>query len=450
MISVINRRLPLNGNNGVLLLLLLLLISSCGIFGDFADSGKKPHKPDVKKRTDTEKRGEDYRKDLDTLKVDMVENPGKILDEDLILESEYGKFKSEYLIEFMLPVVDDVISEEDGRLSSANERYIEYYLGASIAAEQLASRDLKLKIIATDISPKSSKSALENSLYNNRRTQPDVIVGGGSREQIEALSAYAKSNKELVVSPFVPHRVNSNNNDYFIQLSPPLEAYIEAIVDDIYAKHNSRNVFLIAQNEFATRVESLQQYREENYKDNTVWKQFMFETETDVDALLASDFAMPENQTIFIIPMDYNPVFIYHVLTKIFSLKGSKDFIVYGLPPWDRFNILYEFYENMEFYIPSMNVVDKEGEKYSEFIKLYYKKYQAIPGTYAAKGYDEMMFIGSMLENAGVPFTKALPEITYNGISCKLRFEKAGHNPKVSKSYDYMENRGLRMWKLSP
>lgn len=456
MISVINRLLQLNGSKIVLVMVLSVFLSSCGLLGSVGrDSGTHAKRP-YEQRKPHEPRRDEGAKELDTIKLDIVQNPDLMEDDDLIIYPSVGKHKSQYIVELLLPVVDDAISDSDVPLASRNERYIEYYLGGVMAAEQLSKADLNLKLIVHDAAPDLSGLAYKRKLEGiNQSVQPDVIIGGSSRDQVEVLAEYAKKHKSMVFSPFVPFNPNTSNNKYFVQLSPALDSYLEAIVDDVVSNYADGDVYFIGQKDFTSRIEQMQQYKEERYSASSTWKQFVVENEEDLEIILDREsFAInKDKKTIFIIPMDYNRVFIYKILTEIFALEKSKDFIVYGLPPWDKFNILYEFYENMQVYIPTMNYLDRSEEVYLKFAEEYFKRYDAIPGGDAVKGYDEMFFIGKMLIDAGSPFTEILNEKTYHGLSTKFRFEEVGASTEIfsgKSKFDFIENRALMMWRLSP
>lgn len=453
MISVINRHRRLNGNKILFFLALVFLVTSCELFSP-ATKTRKPHKRVNKHPSQVDKEAHNQHKGSDTIRVGKIDNPDKISDGDLNLGNESeSNVKSSYAVEFILPVVADVAGDDE-RLSGRNDKYIQYYLGATLAAEKLRDEGKQFQLIVRDASPNLNHASFTRKLREiNKGKSPDIIVGGSSRDQINALSQYTKVHRVMGISPYVPHTDITQNNKHFVQLAPPLDAYLENIVEDIYDNHRNTDVFITAEKKFRSRIEQIQEYRADFYDDDKTWTEIVFNDDEDIDKLINNKLDISDRKAIFIIPMDYDKVFIYKILTEIYSLNHLDEIIVYGLPPWDKFTILYQFYENIDVFMPTMNYIDKESYEYEQFQDLYYNRFDALPDVDAVKGYDEMMFIGRMLEKSGSNFTSALPEIQYQGLSSHFTFKRIGDGKRgdnLRDNYDYIENRGLIMRKLSP
>ncbi len=455
MISVLSHQRLLNGNNFFLLLFLCVCVSSCGILEDLTGGGSNGRNRYPQHHGNQDDYGNEKR--ADTIKVDIVENPDKITDEDVALDEGKirGKKKDQYKIAYMLPVVDDAFGGSEGRISDENKRYIEYYLGVKMAAEKLASDGLHLKLIARDASSRVQKAVFQSELQLLESTvNPDLIVGGSSSEQVEVLADFAKKHKCMAVSPFIPQSNVTTDNKYFVQLAPPLEAYVGTIVKDIYRQHRNASVILVAQQDFKNRFTLIQSMRDEVYGDEANWDQILLGDKDDIENLDKEDLPPRGEETVIIVPMDYKKIFVYKLLSKLFFLRNDDQLVVYGMPPWDKYSINFQLYENLEVYIPAMNVIDMESETYKAFQEAYYKKYSAIPSIQAIKGYDEMLFIGKMLMRSGIPFSQKLPEVEYTGLSTDFKFKLVGASESKGlfkkRDYDYVENIGLRLWRLSP
>lgn len=452
MISVLSLLQQLSGSKFIFLLCFGLLFTSCGILEELFDGGR--HDDHVYVPRDRDRNQDRGDENVDTIVVEKVENPDKISDID-IEENSHSRHKSHYTIGIILPFVNDSGERAIDGLSAENEYYMQYYLGALMAAEKLTQGgDFSLEIVSRKADRNMGGSLFKDKLERIYEEENcDVIIGGSSRDQVEVMAEFAKERECLAISPFVPHNNVTRNNPYFIQLAPPLDAYLEAIVTDIYAHRRNADVVLIGEDDFKSRFAIIQEYRKALYHSPINWKEIILGDKGDVEQLKLDDISSRSKNRVFIIPMDYDKIFIYKILTKLFSLPNSDEIIVYGLPPWDRFTILYQFFKNVDVYIPAMNYIDKESDAFKAFRKEYYEKYNAIPDVEAVKGYDEILFIGKMLQRDGIPFTYSLPEIEYQGLSSFFKFQDYSmdkNNIMGGKKFNYMVNRGLLMWKLSP
>ena len=125
----------------------------------------------------------------------------------------------------------------------SNERYVEFYEGALMAADTLKKMGISVHIEAYDIGNTLYRTQL--CLKNNDLSKHDFIIAAANTDQIPYLSEWCKEQKVKLVLPFSSRVVETENNPYIYQVNAPQNMVNEGILKLDTSKYAGKNIILI-------------------------------------------------------------------------------------------------------------------------------------------------------------------------------------------------------------
>lgn len=457
MISVLSRLRQLNGSSLIGFLFLGLLLS-CST----PKSGTK-RQPDTTQPSG--KDDDDYVRvydpetgtyvlvPRDAVKVDTVEwkqdKADPILtDKTPESDTETPGKKSQYTITLLLPLDANKYPDLSTHLDSRLLRFLHYYGGMRIAAEQAASMGLPVKFHAFDT--ELSLSKLNSILEDPAVRKSDVIVGPYDKEYLESVAEYGKENEKFVISPWLPAFTIDERNPYFIQIVPGLGAHASAIMDFVGDTWQNKKIFLVARNN-PNEIQRLGIFKKDKRirtEDLIIDDESIELADTDLGFLLDD----PDG-TVFILPYysRQDETFVNSFMRKLHADKGSKEVTVFGLPQWTGFDLNSNYMESLSLHISSHTHTNTGHSDYRRFRNKFFEEFFTAPDNQAFLGFDLVMWIAETVSKHGL---NGLISGSHHGFGLTSGFEirpafkeEAGKHSEMNTPL-YYENALVRILKF--
>lgn len=458
MTSVRNHRPPLNGSSIPGLVLMLCLFIACGTPKGVT---KKPtdSKPPVKEADDKVRiydpaSGTYVLVPRDAVKVDTVkwtEDKSEPLVTDKEVIKGTPEKKSKYEISLLVPLNSESYPSLDGYLDPKLVRFMQYYGGMRIAAEDIASMGLPVTFRSFDT--ETTINRVNEILKDPNLRNADVIVGPYEKDHVDVVASYGQLNKKFVVSPWLPAFNTENENPFFLQVLPGISTHAAAIMDFIDDDFGSKKVFLVARNNPA-EIQRLMLFKKNS---GVVTEDLIIDDESiDLASTKLSFLLDDPDGSVFVLPYysRQDETFVNSFLRKLLADKGTKDVIVFGLPQWIGFNNLNPNYmEGLSVHISSSTYVDTRHSSYSTFRNKFFQQYLTMPDNQAYQGYDLLMWIAKTISNEGlsglVDDTPAFGFGIASGFNLKPIYKDVVRRPTEIKTPLYYENTKVRILKFT-
>ena len=403
MISVLSRRLRLNGSRIVFAFVCSCIVLSCSTPRHATTPPPSQEKPDEDKvKVYDPKTGEEILVPRDAIKVDTIKwtkDPAPpIVSEDVIIKDKPPR-KSSYDVALLMPfnaANAEFFSEyQDPKL----KRFIQYYAGITLAKHRIDSLGLKVSVHSYDAGNPSVP--IEKLLLNPALKQADVLVGPYEKKDIEFAASYGLDNEKMVVSPWLPTFSTESENPFFIQLYPSLNTHALAIMDYIEEELPNKRVLVVARN---SAVETNRIKLFTAYPDVEVEELIITDKTPDLEKTDLHQYLSEDKGTIFILPYyaKTDEAFVNSFLRKLHADKETHEAIVFGLPQWVSYsNLNANYMESLSLHLSISSFIDIASPAYASFRAAFLRKYYTIPDLNAFLGYDLMMWLASSLSKAG-------------------------------------------------
>lgn len=445
MISVRNRLQQSNGNKIFFAFFLsIFLLSSCGIFS----SNSSTTKNDVRKQN----------KDTDKVEVDTVKWTKLPEDKFPPIQNEKGVEEPEkvvkgkkdaYRVACFLPMEAnriDLSVEDPNELRSL--RYIHYYAGMQFALEELEAQGMNLTMDVYD--SKDNPQHIKSILNSRLASDTDAILGSIKKESLKELARFGRENEIPVISPWYSSKSVTRDNEYYIQLNPFLTEHYRAITEHALKNFDPSQIYLVGRE--GTKDLSRFKYFQETCKELTDGEElntFSFYLDSLTQEYeIFKDVIRQDTATVFILPnfSSRDAQYIYDVLRRINVEKMNNKVYVYGMPVmYDMDKMTYEYYTNMNIRIVMSRFTDKSTPEARAFEAKYFRTYNDYPKGEAYEGYDNVMFLGSMLQKYGLDFINHLDEDTMEYFSARFNIQPVFVGDVEEENVNYYENRNLRI-----
>ncbi len=471
MILVPNHRRLLSGNKLPILLFILLLSSGCELFKkaqdapsarekkeDEMDSMQSPLVYDpirnewvrVSAETPTEK--------MDTVQWTLIaanqyppitsipSNSGGISsgtpDIGIVERDNFGsEKKSSYNVVLMLPFLANQFDPIADQFSNISKWTLNYYGGTQMALKQLEKEGLSLKVNVLD--SKGSESDVNRLLQNNMSVKnADLIIGPYRRDNIRMVAEFAKRNEISMISPYSASANLTDDNPFYLQVSPSLEAHCRAIIFNARKKFRPEQIVILYQDSPA-KQQTVQYFQEANklYSEDPMAMPltemtFPADELPSVDDMDLSSVLGDKDSVAIIIPAwssaDQN--FVYTMMSQIDLDRDPFQYLeLYGLPQWQQYDrIDLDYFEKLNVHISSNAYLDENSTQIQQFKRDFYDQYGVIAPFEAYLGYDVMLFSGRMMQRYGNKFQYHLEKESPLYLHTKFEFERVVHPTPTS------------------
>lgn len=428
MISAPNHRLPLSGNK-IYWIFITLWIIGCSpasklqkdktavVVEENKEIGKQP---DVKPKTPQ-----------DTVIAEEAKPKEEVLEkEGKQLENPVKKY-SHFDLAVVLPFNDN----------ESNERFLQYYGGMKLAADELQMEGYDLTV--------QVYSAEEANLIDKLQAVSHQLIFAPSEENtLKQILEYGKSHNIPVVSPFYSLSSVENAPNY-VQLKPSLRSHFVSIIKHALQLHAVDDIVLVGR----------------NTKNDKAWFKFFQTTAAEIngegevkpikeffvlDDSLATGInvfgdLMQQGKKVFIFP-NYSykdELYLYNAMRRLLAERGMHEITVYGMPILkDSEKMGFDFFSGLHIHVPASRYIDNSREEIKSFDRKFFDRYGALPEGDAYEGFDHFLFIARHLSQYGADFARYLS--TDNGQYLQAKFDVRGVKSEGSSAeIDYFENKHL-------
>jgi len=337
----------------------------------------------------------------EAVKVDTVkwtEDPSAPIVTDKETKTDNPEKKDRYDISLLIPLNANDYDILEGQLDSKLVRFLQYYAGMKIAADEFD--DLGYPVTVRAFDTKTSLAEVNEILKESGGKISDVIVGPYDKEHLESVAAFGLQHEKIVVSPWLPAFNIEYGNPFFIQVIPGLNTHAEAIMDYISDELKGKKVYLVARNN-SSEINRLQSFK----KNLAVKTEDLIIDDASVELQQTNlKFLLDDRGTIFILPYysRSNESFVNSFMRKLHADKGTKEVIVFGLPQWTGFsNLNPNYMESLSVHISSSTFINVDHPFYRQFRNRYYHEFHTLPDPQAYMGYDLLHWLGKTLTEDG-------------------------------------------------
>lgn len=428
------------GRKTVFLLILLMLGSSCGTS---RKASKTYRKPDIKVTPEKNPPSPNNNKSeqIDTISWQQEESENVIIDKSNLSLREKSTRKDHYNVAFLAPFRSRLITNTDD-LKGSFKRFIEYYAGMKLAAQELERQgvNLNIKVLDTEYDDATGLSYLNDPYLKNC----DLIVGPLKKTVLKEIIKFGKEREIPVVSPWISSNAMTSDNPYYLQVKPSLSRHYEAINNHILKSGLKNHTVLVLQKGDLDRWHDLGEIfldKRSVVEQNSIFADTLF---VHPDSLLPDKSVFKallkrNSEFAFFIPYasSQDEKFIYDVLRKLNMDRQGKAVTVYGPGTWVDFKdeTLGQF-STINVRLTVSSLVDSNLENYKRINKLYYEKYGTIISPDALEGFDLIYYLGSSLEQNGTYFYAFHDEqsikLTQTGYQIRPVYELNRNKPRVA------------------
>lgn len=361
-------------------------------------------------------------KTVKTGNEDTNQSPGAERDQPCKVKP-FSHGDENFQLAIMLPLnisQNDTLNYSD-TLKEEHFRFYELLEGVYLAIDSMRLEGLSLSVDVFDT--ERNPDTIRGIIENNRLKEADLIIGPVFPNEIEIVSAYAKSKHIPMVSPLSTYDV-VKNNPYAFQVRNKLPRQIELATNYIGTKY-SQNVLVIGRlseksnsefNRFLVNLGS--QIKEHDPAKRATFKTIYY-SET------ARNFTNADSQTIpidrflsatlpnFIILPSENGVFVTEVINELHQQSATRNIHVFGLNQWvfadqdlgNLYNVNLELFSDFEEY----PFVDYSDPLVLNFCHKYKENWNIEPSRYSFQGFDIAYFFTKALFQFGRNLTSSVP-----------------------------------------
>ena len=455
MISAQNLRQQLSGSN--FLLLILLTLTSC--------AGLKPGLGDMQPDVAAKEHPKVY--NPETGNYEEVEDPGSMVDTvrwqaDPDAPEPIGATgpvtgirKDVYDIALLFPFQAAKHQSFADRVSPKARRFMQYYAGIRMAAEELARQSYPLRLRVYDTN--ESETRFEDLTRMREVRDADLIIGPYARNNVRMAADFALRNQTPVVSPWMPSAQITEENPYFVQLTPGLHTHARAIIEHIDQNYRDAKVYLVSRDQ--GRERSRLNYFQEAYQSVmndpsiTVEELIVQDTTIDLSETDLTTVILEDRRTVFVLPY-YSRAdedYVNILLRKLHADRLENEVIVYGMPQWLSFRKLNgDYLESLNAHVSSAAFSERSDPNVRSFRERFFERYGTVPEQAAYQGYDVIKYFGSMLFAHGTAFLSedAPGTDSYLNLGFDINPVILQPAPERLEQVDFYENQHIYMLKF--
>ena len=225
----------------------------------------------------------------------------------------------------------------------------------------------------------------------------DVIIGPIFNESLKAAAAVAKNQEVYLVSPLSPSNMFTDSNKYFVMANPAITTQLSSMVDYVLDNHVAANFIVVYRSDKPAEVKIAEEFK----AAFNAQKGSSAATLKEVNnfAGISSNINGGGN---FVFIAGNDELYINGLIRDLSKIGRSSDITLIGLQ-----NILslesvsLDYFESLHFHYPTGYYVDQKLPQVKEFNAAFEARYATRPSDYAYRGYDVMMYFGTMLNTYG-------------------------------------------------
>lgn len=333
-----------------------------------------------------------------------------------------------YNIAFYLPFCGSL--NDSSKLSSKTINYLEFYEGAMLAVEKLASEGMKLKLFVYDTN--QDPKVVEQLVKKPEFLSLDLIIGPVYPECQKAVSDLSAKNHIPMVSPLSSDSRFVSANPYYFQINPDWKLRITGTVDYIAKEFSKQKIIVISNgNDNEDQKIMLERLKRKiNPKDlhiYNLWSEGVGGLESQMNA---------EGENI-VVMTEEDEANLSVAITRLNTVVKAFRITLIGLQEYTRLQSLnLEYLHNLKLHYLAPYFIDYNNPQVNSFVGNYRQAYSGEPTQFSFQGYDITTDFLTALRHSGKKFVSAtsIP---------KVELLQADYNFQKVTNFGGYENRTL-------
>jgi ABC-type branched-subunit amino acid transport system substrate-binding protein len=355
---------------------------------------------------------------------------------DFIPEAPKTFYRDVYSVSVLLPFMVNTL--DPSPTLKRNQAVLDLYEGMKLAVDTLEKQGTKISLRAYDT--ERSVERIKSILNYDELKNTDLIVGPFFQEENKPIVDFSLTNKINVFNPLHNNGDLIGTNPFAFMYQPSLEMLGKKSGEFLanYSKRKTCMVFYGTSRRDSVLAANFMQSASEKGLKIMGSHRLTKEGSKSVLSILATpteydEYRYPKQFTlkkdslgcIFVASDD---ALIYAKVISSIETRGDQ-IVVLGSEAWlDQNTVDLEKYQHLPVVLTAPNFAGLEKPSSKKFVRKFIKTHGRAPSTYAAIGYEVMLFLGNQLKKNGVYFQDAL--------------SKAGVIPGyISEGYDYQYSR---------
>ncbi len=350
------------------------------------------------------------------------------------------KFKDEYTIAIILPLFSDSLNInwinhvntdlKDFNIPEETLLSLSFLEGMIKSLEKNAT-DSKLNIKVYD--NEASLFHTDNILAKLAFENIDFIVGPILSKNIRKVSAFAKKQKIIMISPFSPSISSSNDYENYIMPNPGLDVHLSTIsnfIKDSLSKSHIKVLFpnTAKGNKYAFSLEEILKSINDSIlkeEDKLTYALVEVEAKTNDRSKFKMQMYLDDAVNNVVIVLPAKSGFIHAILTKLNEQRKDFDITVFGMPNWrDSRTLRLDYFNNLKVHFTDTKWINENDIETKKFITTYKEEYNLYPTEGVFFSYDLFNFFTELINKYGMSIPENIHKETYKGLITNYDFKQ--------------------------
>lgn len=270
----------------------------------------------------------------------------------------------------------------------------EYYQGVLIAVDSLERVEFNLKLSVYDT--QNDSVVTQSILKKPALKEVDLIIGPVMQGGNKMMSSFTKGKDLMHVSPLMTLSKTQLNDPNFIAPNPNVQQYAKILVDFIKAEDPAGMIMVVSDKSSLDKTIASSLKQLQSQQKGLKIKVVDYSPTIDLQSYLQAGI-----KTHIIISSSSENT----VKNTLRSVKDTSLFSmvnIYGFPQWMEFKSPdYILWQSAHVHIITPFYIDYEREDVKRFVEAYREKYYTDPSEAAFKGYDQLLFFATNLDEYG-------------------------------------------------
>ncbi len=361
------------------------------------------------------------------------------IDSSLIIGEDILELKEQYDVVIILPLFEDSINLnwethtksdlEDFKIPTNALKSLAFIEGMIMALQENTAENFKLNIQIYDNEASYFKTNEIISKLSFKNV--DFIVGPMYNKNIQIVSAFAKKNDIIMISPFSHSKKVSSGYRKYIMPKPSIDIHLQKIAAFIRDSIPQSNIKILYPNTSVGQKYSLIMTEILNKLNDSLdiqktikYAQIEVEAKTNDRRDFKIEDYLDEDVNNVVIILPSNSGFIHNMLTILNQNLKDYEITVFGMPNWkDSKTLRLDYFNNLNVHFTDTKWLDKKDYRTSNFIKNYKAEYKSTPTDDAFLAYDLFSFLSSQINEYGLSLTENISKTKYKGIYTNFQFK---------------------------
>jgi hypothetical protein len=335
---------------------------------------------------------------------------------DFIPEAPKTFYKDRYAVSVLLPFM--VNSLEPTPSKKRNQILLDFYEGLKLAADTLETHGVNISLRAYDTERNLEK--IKRLLGTEELKNTDLIIGPFFPEENKVVQDFSLENRINVIHPFSNNSEIIGNNPHAYLFQPSSETLGRKSAEHLASRVTRKNCMVfygpnkkdsvLAANFVKTATEKglnvVLSQKLQSREGGKILEILATPTEYD-EFKYPSQFTLKKD-SIGSIYVASDDALIYAKVITTVETRGDSIKVV-GSENWlDDTAIDPEKYQTLHIALTAPNYADPSRQAYRQFFTRFIRRHGRAPSSFAAMGYELMLFFGNQLKKNGVFFQDGL------------------------------------------